>query len=321
MHAAYESVWFRLTIVLALVWAVPAVTVTLSMGLETLNVGPQIHHDVMFLGTSQVVGAAFLLWWRFVHWAFRRVAGTAATTAALFGHLVLWKPLWTTGGCVPDDPFLLFGQSHVMGGMWILLTAYVWWGLAEGVNHWRKRAMPSCAVRLIYGLAMVPVIPGLWVIVILAFRRYVWTNEIGGFAFTNAVCALAIALWWWLAWRKAVQWNGPLIRQTLLLGTAFVVACGLASGFRRLADWDWVGSLTITGPLFLVGVWYVATVLLWRVHPRAPRAAVEEARELLKCSSCGYSLIGLYESRCPECGRTRTLDELFGEMLVARGDI
>jgi hypothetical protein len=205
-----------------------------------------------------------------------------------------------------------------MGGMWILLTAYVWWGLAEGVNRWRKRAMPSCAIRLIYGLAMVPVIPGMWVITILAFNRYVSNSEVAGFAFTNSLCGLVVVIWWWLAWRKAVQWNGRLIRQTALLGAAFVVACGLASFLRK--EPDWLGSLTITGPLFLTGVWYVVTVLVWRVFPQTPRTTAEQVSELLKCSSCGYSLIGLYESRCPECGRTRTLDELFEDMLVARGD-
>ena len=29
------------------------------------------------------------------------------------------------------------------------------------------------------------------------------------------------------------------------------------------------------------------------------------------CPSCGYSLVGLHQARCPECGWQTTLDELF----------
>ena len=31
---------------------------------------------------------------------------------------------------------------------------------------------------------------------------------------------------------------------------------------------------------------------------------------VVHCPSCGYSLIGLNELRCPECGETFTIDEL-----------
>ncbi len=33
----------------------------------------------------------------------------------------------------------------------------------------------------------------------------------------------------------------------------------------------------------------------------------------LRCPACEYNMTGLYEARCPECGKLYTLDQLFAE--------
>ncbi len=46
-----------------------------------------------------------------------------------------------------------------------------------------------------------------------------------------------------------------------------------------------------------------------RVHRRKP-IYTAEGHPNVNCPGCGYSMVGLHQSRCPECGNRYTLDEL-----------
>ncbi len=314
----------RLCIALSLVWIVPATTAILILALDDAGVKSPIHDDVfllVFIGTSQVVAASFFLWHRLIEWTFRRIAGVGGTTAVLLTHLLLWQPLWDAG-CMESE--LLFGQSCAMGGIWVFATAYVWWGLARAAVWWRKRTMPPYAVRLIYGLGLVPFIPGLWVVLVLAleqtglksFQKFGLSGDQVALSIVHFVCGLFIVLWWWLVWRRKVRWSSPLVWRSLMLAGGYLLLIVLAP----LPDFDasWLESLSITGPLMLTGLWFVVTTWMWQPHTADALMVDGSVRERLVCLTCGYSLVGLREARCPECGEQATLDELFENVLLAQ---
>jgi hypothetical protein len=58
--------------------------------------------------------------------------------------------------------------------------------------------------------------------------------------------------------------------------------------------------------------WVLITVLLWRetARERFERLAGLGPGPTVSCPVCGYSLAGLREARCPECGTHFTLDQL-----------
>ena len=134
--------------------------------------------------------------------------------------------------------------------------------------------------------------------------------------------AAAIALIsWGLIWRSAVDWDRDVRRTTGLLCTAllgctlmFPVAVDLFSGTGRYRSRNLPCMLAVMVPVMAWGGWMIATMLLWRFREvRLP----ERVEQCLRCSSCGYSLRGLYGTRCPECGEEPTLDELIAGALGA----
>ncbi len=73
------------------------------------------------------------------------------------------------------------------------------------------------------------------------------------------------------------------------------------------------------GVLLLVVVTIIVAALfaflIWRnAYIRGWRAARSHVKPL--CPACGYNLAGLTQCRCPECGRTFTLDALWEAYLL-----
>jgi len=320
------NVPLRLSVVLSLACIIPAASVALVAisGVGRLSSG---NHDLLFvlvfLGTGQLVGVMLLLWRRFVTWTFRRVAGTGVATIVLLTHLLLWQPLWAAG-CGAED-VLRLGQSCGLAGVWLVVTAYLWWGIAEGLIAWRRHRMPPYAVRVIYGMALIPFIPGLWFVLLLAFGELIegLAPSVGSLegrlagAGAHFVCGLVIVIWWWLAWRRAVRWTPALVRRYLGLGSLLILLITLAP----LPDYGrgFLDTTGITAPLILTGLWFVVTTWLLQPHTAGLAGKAADVKDRLTCVSCGYSLVGLHEARCPECGERATLDELFERVLIAQG--
>jgi hypothetical protein len=134
-----------------------------------------------------------------------------------------------------------------------------------------------------------------------------------------AVVYLFIGAYWLALWRGVVRWTRRRVLLTALatglalVGGAAFGAVGLAINFRMPPP-----IAILLGGGFVPIVWVLATVVVW-TETRAERA--DRLRALggpraVACPICGYSLAGLTEARCPECGGRFTLDQL----LAAQAD-
>lgn len=118
-----------------------------------------------------------------------------------------------------------------------------------------------------------------------------------------------LATWWFLLWRKSVQWNGRRIGLTALsallaAAIGFLIATLLNNQSSREFG-DFIGSAS--APL----LWIVATIFVWRETAAERAARIDNTgRDAVICPTCGYNLTGLKEPRCPECGTQFTLDQL-----------
>jgi hypothetical protein len=135
-------------------------------------------------------------------------------------------------------------------------------------------------------------------------------RAIYGFASTGLLTWAFIAVYWWILWRKQVQWTPKRRLGTVgwvvgavLLGTFAGAAAGTVLNKQFGA---FIGS--VTAPL----LWVFGTVLAWRESPaeHAERIASLGGADALTCPTCGYNLTGLRGTRCPECGNEFTLDQL-----------
>jgi hypothetical protein len=92
-----------------------------------------------------------------------------------------------------------------------------------------------------------------------------------------------------------------------------IVGAFLAALVRRDEEVVIVG-MTFVG----LGVWIILIGAIWRLTPEERLAARRQAGRIqVRCVTCGYSMVGLREARCPECGRAYTLDELIAGQVYA----
>ena len=71
-----------------------------------------------------------------------------------------------------------------------------------------------------------------------------------------------------------------------------------------------LGALVTMGFAGTFSIW----LFTWRHYTRGRDAIHREDGKLdIICPSCGYRMVGLQESRCPECGKVYTLDELLAQ--------
>lgn len=78
------------------------------------------------------------------------------------------------------------------------------------------------------------------------------------------------------------------------------------------ADWVTIGVIVLVGLTLVVTL--LAVFLVWRDgYVRGWRAARCKPPT---CPDCGYRLTGLSQCRCPECGASYTLDQLWKAAII-----
>ena len=117
-----------------------------------------------------------------------------------------------------------------------------------------------------------------------------------------------VGVYWYRIWRPSMPWNTRRMRATLIAVAVALLAAVLLGGLAWSVS-DQFGALigSVTAPL----AWLAASIVAWREtdDERAKRLGTIDA-DAVVCPTCGYSLTGLSESRCPECGTQYTLSEL-----------
>ena len=286
-------------------------------------------------GSGSMVGSALALvstiviWHRCVRRTVPRLLSTAGIALVATGQVVLWHPVWTTGWRGTDE-FLCTSQALSGGGLALGALALTWWGglltrcdPRHSAPPSRRVVMTPNAVRLAIGVALLPLLSGLFFVEYLALNEAPW-----GWASRSCTwlsyetCAVVATAVWFLLWRRAVVWDstrrlGSLGLALLFLASPLSVFWAYpfgATGLGPLCE-----TLCLLSPLFTFALWLAGTAWLWR--DRQPHALVGRlvgvgAEGAARCPTCGYNLHGLREVRCPECGWASTVDDIVQRSIV-----
>lgn len=93
---------------------------------------------------------------------------------------------------------------------------------------------------------------------------------------------------------------------TIITATATIIGCALAEVFVRRDDELVMGAVGLLGGAGILMIWLPALNRLM-----VGRRVVDDVNTVnVFCPACGYSLVGLRDLRCPECGASFTIDEL-----------
>ena len=168
--------------------------------------------------------------------------------------------------------------------------------------------MSVTAVRILLVLALQVFLFGLWYLLGIA------ADDLGGFGtveclrIANLSCAPILIGVWWLTWRPVLPRGRRIGKWTALSAIPYLVAVAIApwGAGHGIAVLDVLAYVTLP---IASGIWLMATA--WLFCARAPLSSAGFDLDRLACPSCGYSLVGLHEVRCPECGWRATIDQLF----------
>lgn len=313
-----HSVTQRLVYALALIPIVPSVAMIGATLCEVYFSSPWLDdlRFFQFLFSALWVTATIAIWRSLVVWTLGRKWLTALVSLVPFVQVVYARPLWTSGGCFLDglfhDEFMSTGQHQLSIGLWVWLSVWVWWGWEkltmtriESSGNERGSLMTPVAARLAVSIGSVPFLFALFLLVGEAFDNFLgWTDP--GAAF--ACCAVLAVVVWILIWRNAVDWTPQVRRHTAwsagaLLGLPVVLQIVLWDRVPRGFAEGILGASSVLG----WGLWMTVTVRIWPMKPEA----VGHNEVTPRCLKCGYLLIGLRATRCPECGDEPTIDVLW----------
>jgi hypothetical protein len=294
--------------------------------------------DAAMATAGTVIVCAFTLWiWRhYVRWNRLRSLSTAGLTLFVLAQVIAWHPIWATTDC-SVQLVLCWGQSGTSAGAWCMACGLLWWSaVLLGRNHRdldgskrEKRTMTTDAARLAIGMGMLPFLPGVFFLTMGTLEAFGYSaDKTVGWA-CYQVCAILAGGIWLALWRRRVEWTRRRRRLTLVLITALLAvpfaafAASPWSGLNRpLGTWGRTLEVFVQVlPLLVLGLWLGGSAWVWRndslERTLAPADAPMDVEAVARCPKCDYSLIGLHEVRCPECGWTATLDEVVRRSLAA----
>ena len=318
-HAA-DCVTRRLVYALALVPIVPSVAIIgVSLTDTCFGVGQfdELRWFHLFFSILWV-GATICIWRRLILWTLGRKWLTALVSMIPFVQVLYGQPLWNipAAGCQILDfnpEMLRIGQHEIGIGLWVWVAIWVWWG-------WEKRQMSTehmhrprriiritpTAKRLAASIGMIPFAVGLFLIVGVALEDSLGLADPG--AESLAVTSVIMLAVWILIWRRTVVWSRAVIGRTAITA-AVCLALPIAALLLLEGHFttDFAQVMLYCLPIIGWGVWMAITVSFWP----AATTGLSEAGPVPRCMNCGYLLIGLSSTRCPECGDEPTLDELW----------
>jgi len=307
----------RLVCALALLPIVPAVSIIgvtaidSTIGLGTVDEFRWFH----LLFAALWVIATILIWRTAILWTLGRRWLTALVCLIPFVQVTHALPLWDSG-CITDD-ILRAGQHQLGIGVFIWLSIWVWWGwekrrMAHDIvaKQLMPKRMAPTARRLAASIGTIPVAFGCFLIVNVALDDiFDWSTQIT-LTLSYALTAIITTTIWTVIWRSAVTWSNLTIRRTVF-ATVLTLALPITATLLWQGPPEFLSVTLATLPVIGWGVWMAWTINIWPVG--ASESSAHDATP--RCMKCGYPLIGLRATRCPECGDEPTLDELWQAMV------
>ena len=174
--------------------------------------------------------------------------------------------------------------------------------------------MTRTVARLILAMLLLPCTGAVFLILILAIVAPTGgPPSVGRLLLLWSLLYLFVGAYWVILWHDMVPWNRRRVTLTAL-ATVLSLAGGAAVAVVTLA----VSRLVPPPMAVLLGggtvpiTWVLSTVLVWR-ETAAERLGrlTAHGMPVVACPLCGYDLSGLKEARCPECGSSFTLDQIF----------
>ncbi|MFQ5591291.1 MAG: hypothetical protein ACE5HE_09030 [Phycisphaerae bacterium] len=308
----------RFVYALVLLPIVPAISIVGATALnERVLSSPWDQFRLVHLLLSVLwVGLSILIWRRAIIWTLGRKRLTALVSMIPFVQVVYGQPIWDAG-CVSAD-ILRMGQHQIGIGVWVWLAIWVWWGwekktemsttdLEASMMNPSVVALPVVK-RMVASIGSIPFLFGVFVIILIALDDLAGLSGSVGTASAYGLSSIVAAAVWITIWREYVVWSRrtewlTIVGAALLLigPSAAQLAIKRADTFPEIA----LGALPVIG----WGMWMAGTVSYW---PMRPLVGDSTRDRFPRCLKCGYLLIGLRATRCPECGDEPTLDELWG---------
>lgn len=191
----------------------------------------------------------------------------------------------------------------------------LWRDLASGSAGWGVRLLANLALAVALG-GLVPILAYFLAATNRGWNRYAYAaavsprDELLGFLFAAAGAAfLAGTAWLWSRSGRRRALLRPVTVSIAIVGATAGLSVLAAARLRGDSELVVVGLLALGGAALIV-VWLDA-------HRRRPRwRALHDQHDGLpdvRCPACDYRMVGLTESRCPECGTGYTLDELIAK--------
>jgi hypothetical protein len=310
------SVTRKLIFTLAMIPLVPAISIIATSLIEEFwSSEPWSGNELRYyhlIFAVLWVSALLLIWRSLVLWTLGRKWLTAMVAVVPFVQVIHGMHWWGDADC--GRGYFLRTSQHNLGigaGTWLMV--WVWWGwerlqMAEDtLKKQPMRRMSPVASRIVASIAIIPFVVGLFFVVGMALDD-LWGswNDDRVFALTYAVTAIAAVSIWLLIWRREIKDSGTGALKTAF-GAVILIGAPIAliPLFTPQAP-SWVEACIYWSPVVGWGIWMAWTARRWSVRegPVDPGSAP-------RCMSCGYLLIGLRSTRCPECGDEPTLDELW----------
>ncbi len=181
---------------------------------------------------------------------------------------------------------------------------------SEEPSIWRDLRSGKAGWPLRLGMSVVATLGG---IALIALGTGVF-DAAGGLsdgAVALVVCGVVLA---WAAALAAIWWRfrkwAPVLRTLLMIAGVWTVALPMTVMLERTiqnSDGLMVGTV-------FAAIAATAGLLVTLAYRTAWGRAVRDARGAVRvnCPRCGYSMVGLCSSTCPECGTTFTIDQIIG---------
>ena len=200
----------------------------------------------------------------------------------------------------------------------------LWRDLASGSTGWGVRVLATFALAAALG-GLVPILAYFLAALNRDWNRFAYANAVsprdelvGVLLFLAVAGFLAAAAWLWSRSGRRRAVLAPVVLSIAVITTTAALGVWAEANLRGDSELV-VGGLVALGGSALVVIWLHAHRRhgpKWRAL-RDPQDGLPDVR----CPACDYRMVGLTESRCPECGAAYTLDELIaGQGFGPAGD-